>query len=202
MAVIKSAKAIECLIPKPNKLAFMSMITHTPEKALHLMTVYGVKVDMNTDKVEKIYQIAFSLFASPSSYYLFIRGVESELTTGTPFIKAKTENGETAERIKRLKVKESIVKHSKLDKLFGLTTKLLDELCKASLGPTKEEREAEKIIGEIHSRSYVNRENTKRFDDQRKTKIQKGIKMFRAISITEKRENDLNNDVLKDNTLL
>lgn len=71
----------------------MSMITHTPEKALHLMTVYGVLADMKTDKVEKIYQIAFSLFTSPSTSYLFVRDAESELTTGTPFIKAKTEDG-------------------------------------------------------------------------------------------------------------
>ena len=96
MAIIKSAKAIECLIPKPNKLAFMSMITHTPEKALRSMAVYGVLVDMKEGKVEKIYRIAFSLFASPSTSYLFVRDAESDLTTGTPFIKAKTEEGAEA----------------------------------------------------------------------------------------------------------
>jgi len=96
MAVIKSVKAIECLIPKQNTLAFMSMITHTPEKALHSMAVYAVDVDNRTDKVEKLYRVAFSLFAAPGSSYLFIRDAGSELTSGTPFIKANVKEGEIA----------------------------------------------------------------------------------------------------------
>ena len=94
MAIICSVKAIEPLIPKRNEQVFMSMMTHTSEKALQTCTVYGIEIDTKKDKVDKVYKVAFSLFSAPGSSYLFIRDATSELTTATPYIKLITKEGE------------------------------------------------------------------------------------------------------------
>ena len=94
MALIKSVKEIEHFFPKPNKEFYMSMITHTEEKVLLTNTIYAIELNEKEGKVDNIYRAAFSLFACPSSYYLFLRNAAKELTAGAPFLKCDIHEGE------------------------------------------------------------------------------------------------------------
>ena len=93
MALLKSVKAIEPLIPKPSNCPYMSMITHTPQKALLTNVVYAVEISSKENKIDKIYRVEFSIFNSPGASYLFINDKNKELSSDTNFVKGKNENG-------------------------------------------------------------------------------------------------------------
>ena len=93
MAVIKSVKALEPLLPKPNHCAYESMITHTPPKVLLANIIYAVEINNKENKIDSIYRVEFSLFTAPGASYLFINRQEEDLSPNTPFIKGKNKEG-------------------------------------------------------------------------------------------------------------
>jgi len=98
MAIIKTVKEIQHLMPKPNCLAFMSMTTTTPEAILLTDNTCAIEVDENKCKVTNIYKVGFTLFNSPGRTFLFIcdaskfRDINYEgITATTPYVKGEME---------------------------------------------------------------------------------------------------------------
>lgn len=93
MAIIKSPKVLECLIPEPNDKFYMSKITHTPNDILNRSNIYGVMVNNTIHAVTSIFRVSFAILAATEKYYLFINNATKELESSTPYITAKTKVG-------------------------------------------------------------------------------------------------------------
>ncbi len=94
MALLKSAKQLELLIPEPNEKYFMSKMTHVPQHIINENPLFAIVVSGITNRVINLYKVIFTLFSSGNSYYLFIGNEKEELNTSSYFISAKTEENE------------------------------------------------------------------------------------------------------------
>jgi hypothetical protein len=93
MALLNSTKALEHLIPSPGEKFYDSLMQRVPDSVVNETPIYAIAVSGTTKRVISIYRVAFVLFSSDSSNYLFIGDLTKELTSSTYFVSAKASEG-------------------------------------------------------------------------------------------------------------
>jgi hypothetical protein len=94
MALLNSTKPLEKLIPSPKEKYFESFMQRVPDHVVNETPIYAIVVNGSTKRITTVYQVAFVLFTSETTNYLFIGDLTKELTSGTYFISAKAKEGE------------------------------------------------------------------------------------------------------------
>ena len=93
MAFLNSTKPLEKLIPSPSPNFYDSFIQRVPEHIIKETPLYAITIDPKIKKITGVYRVEFVLFSSSTSHYLFIGDLRKELTSSTPFITAKENDG-------------------------------------------------------------------------------------------------------------
>jgi hypothetical protein len=88
MALLNSTKPLEKLIPSPKEKYFESFMQRVPDHVVNETPIYAIVVNGSTKRITTVYQVAFVLFTSETTNYLFIGDLTKELTSGTYFISA------------------------------------------------------------------------------------------------------------------
>lgn len=89
MALLKSIKEIESLIPKPVENEGDGIFAYTPQEELLKNRVYAIEVDNKEKKIKGIYRVSFSVFSSKKNSYLFINNYDKGTSSTSPFVKSK-----------------------------------------------------------------------------------------------------------------